>query len=286
MTAPICKLVINIDTDPDPARDVQEDSAILAKYHTMRALLEAEGASGAWCVLTGPICRTRFLEPPFIEFWRALRDGGADLVLHAEEDLYGPPPGAIPGQCSYFDTGHMRDVITATAGRMRDAGLAFDAYHGGYHGLTPAIAQIVQDLGIDIELSCAPGIVWPDKAAAWENAPLSAYRMHPANPAVAAADGTMLEVPFAWDGKAVVLSRQFVIGQSYMINEFSTFAAMQAVWDAVQDRAVATGRPQIVSMITHTFSIDRTECRERLGAILRYVRQTGGAFVTPRQVGV
>ena len=78
----------------------------------------------------------------------------------------------------------------------------------------------------------------------------------------------MLEIPFAWDGVAAGVSRPFVIGTNYMVNEFSTFEAMRAVWDAVQARAVRTGAPQTVSMITHTFAIDRAECRERLAAIL------------------
>ena len=137
----MCSLVVNVDTDPDPASERQSDAAILAKYEAMRDVLDAAGARGAWCVLTGPICRTRFLEPPFTEFWAGLRAAGADLVLHAEEDLYGPPPGKVEGRCSYLDAAHMRAVIGETAARMRAAGLQFDAYRGGYHGLTPAIAR-------------------------------------------------------------------------------------------------------------------------------------------------
>jgi hypothetical protein len=286
VTAPLCSLVVNIDTDPDPAREWQTDASILAKYNAMQRILAIAGAPAAWCVLTGPICRTRFLEPPFLQFWREQRSAGADLVLHAEEDLYGPPPGKTDGSSSYLDTGHMRAVITAAVQRMRASSLDFDAYRGGYHGLTPDIAGIVRGLGVMIDLSCAPGIVWPEKAASWAGAPLSAYWMtpaRPARPAPAGATDVMFEVPFAWDGRSIILSRRFVIGESFMINEFSTLAAMQAVWDAVQARAAETGQAQTVSMITHTYGIDRPEYSERLTAILRYVTQTGGRFVTPRQ---
>ncbi len=282
--APPCSLVVNVDSDPDPASEWQSDAAILAKYQVMRAVLEACGARGAWCVLTGPICRTRFLEPPFTEFWGALREAGGDLVMHAEEDLYGPPPGKVEGRCSYLDAAHMREVIGVTAARMREAGLAFDAYRGGYHGLTPAIAAAALDAGMSIDLSCAPGIVWPERAASWEGAPLTAYRMDPARPGHAAPGGALLEIPFAWDGVEAGVSRPFVIGANYMVNEFSTLEAMRAVWDAVQARAASSGEPQTVSMITHTFAIDRPECRDRLAGLLDYVGETGGRFTTPREV--
>lgn len=280
-------LVVNVDSDPDPVSVYQDDASLLRKYGRMRDILgQHAGGGGAWTVLTGPLCRDRFFEQPFTDFWRELTQGGADLVLHAEEDLYGPPPGAAPGSCTYYDIDHMRPLILAKAERMRALGIPFAAYRGGYHGFTPAIGAVVKEAGIGIDLSCAPGIVWPDKAAAWQNAPLSAYYMsdeEPARPAGSGERDGLFEIPWAWDGKAPGTSRPRVVGENYIINEFSTLPAMSAVWDAVVERAQAAPEPQIVSMVCHTYTMGQPEYEERLIGILGHVARNGGRFVTPSQ---
>ena len=278
-------LIVNVDTDPDPVSVPQTDAAILAKYRTMQAILARDaGGAAAWCVLTGPVCRDRFVQEPFLSFWRSLRDGGADLVLHPEEDLYGPPPGKVGERSTYENIAHMRPVILEKARQMREAGLPFAAYRGGYHGFTPAIGAVLKEAGIPIDLACAPGIAWPEKAASWAHAPLSAYYMSAEicdREASPDEQGALFEIPFAWDGVAAGTSRRFVIGENYMINDFSTLPAMRRVWDAVLARAAATGRTQIVSMICHTFTMGQARFEDQLSAILHYVRSTGGRIVTP-----
>ncbi len=282
---PECLLVVNVDTDPDPVDVPQSDDAILSKYRTMQAILAAHGAAAAaWCVLTGPICRDRFVEPPFLDFWRALREGGAELVLHPEEDLYGPPPGKRGARSTYYDTPHMRSVILQKVRQMQAAGVPPGAYRGGYHGFTPEIGAVLKEAGIGIDLACAPGIVWPEKAASWAQAPTSAYFMSSgAQDREAAPDEAdpLFEIPFAWDGIAPGTSRRFVIGENYMINDFSTLAAMRRGWAAVRARAASTGKRQIVSMICHTFTIGQPAIERQLGAILDHVRESGGRIVAP-----
>lgn len=279
-------LVINVDSDPDPVSVYQEDASLLKKYGRMREILaEKAGAAAAWTVLTGPVCRDRFFEPPFTGFWRELTGAGADLVLHPEEDLYGPRPGREPGTCSYYDIDHMRPLILQKARAMRDLDIPFAAYRGGYHGFTPEIGSAVKEAGIGIELSCAPGIVWQDKAAAWEGAPLSAYYMSasvPARPAGPDEAGALFEIPWAWDAVAAGTARPRVVGENYIINEFSNLPAMQRVWDAVVARAARTPEPQIVSMVCHTYTMGQAEYEERLIGILSYVAEHGARFVTPR----
>lgn len=279
-------LVINVDSDPDPVSVYQDDASLLKKYGRMREILAAKaGGAAAWTVLTGPICRDRFFEPPFTDFWRALTGDGADLVLHAEEDLYGPPPGKAPGSCSYFDIAHMRPLILEKAETMRKLGIPFAAYRGGYHGFTPEIGAAVKEAGIAIELSCAPEIVWPDKAASWAGAPLSAYYMsgtNPARPAGPEETDALFEIPWAWDAKAPGTSRPRVVGENYIINEFSNLPAMSRVWDAVVARAAQTPEPQIVSMVCHTYTMGQPDYEERLLGILSHVAANGARFVTPR----
>ncbi|UHD46425.1 hypothetical protein LUX29_04180 [Aureimonas altamirensis] len=166
---------------------------------------------------------------------------------------------------------------------MADAGLPLPAYRGGYHGFTPEIGAILKECGIGIELSCAPGIAWPQKAADWADAPLSAYYMAPDRPWATAPDtsNALFEIPWAWDAKAPGRSRPFVVGENYIINEFSTLPAMQAVWDAVVARAAAAAAPQIVSMVCHTYTMGREEFESRLQSILGHVRDNGAHFVSP-----
>ncbi len=276
-------LVINIDSDPDPVSTYQDDDSILAKYARMRTIIDAHaGGAAAWTILTGPLYRDRFYEAPYLAFWEAVSRGGSDLVLHPEEDLYGPGPGTGPDTCTYTHTDHMRDVIQSRAAMMREAGLPLSVYRGGYHGFTPAIGEILKDAGFTIELSCAPGIAWPEKAADWGDAPLSAYYMSGQRPsAIAGPDEAdpLFEIPWAWDGKAPGTSRRFVVGENYMINEFSTLDAMKGVWDAVLRRA--EDEPQTVSMVCHTYTMGQPEFEERLVAILDHVNRTGAHIVSP-----
>lgn len=278
-------LVVNVDSDPDPVSTYQDDASILAKYARMREIIARHaGGAAAWTLLTGSLYRDRFYEGAFVPFWRSLADDGADLVIHPEEDLYGPGPGTGPESCSYYHTGHMRDVILSRASKMREAGLPVSAYRGGYHGFTAEIGAILKEAGIAIDLSCAPGIVWPQKAAAWGDAPLSAYYMSGTRQAEGAGDDDatpLFEIPWAWDAVEPGLSRRFVVGSNYMINEFSTLEAMKRVWDTVVRRASERGEQQIVSMVCHTYTMGQPEFEGRLTSILDHVRSNGGEMVSP-----
>ena len=280
-------LIVNVDTDPDPVSVYQDDASVLKKYARMREIIRQHvGGAAAYCVLTGPICRDRFFEQPFVDFWRAVKEDGADLVLHPEEDLYGPPPGKVGDGSSYENIDHMEPIILEKAAVMRELGLPFDAYRGGYHGFTLPIGEVLKRAGIGIDLACAPGIVWPEKAASWGKAPLSAYYMSAEDcvrEAKAAEKDALFEVPFAWDGVAPGTSRRFVIGENYMINEFSNLPAMKKVWDAIVARRDATGRSQIVSMICHTFSMGQQPFEQQLAGILDYVTEHEGRPLTPSQ---
>ena len=286
MAQDIC-LVVNVDSDPDPVSEVQADAAILAKYGRMRKILAGHtGGAAAWTVLTGPMYRNRFYSAPFTDFWGELITDGADLVLHPEEDLYGPGPGTVSESTTYYHTEHMREVIVTCVENMDKAGLALPAYRGGYHGFTPEIGVILKEVGIGIELSCAPGIVWPQKAADWGDAPLSAYYMSGERQSQLAGSDeadALFEIPWAWDGKAPGTSRRFVVGENYIINEFSNLEAMKSVWDAVVARADAAQTQQIVSMVCHTYTMGRDEYEDRLTAFLDYARLNRARFVSPTQ---
>ena len=279
--------VVNVDTDPDPVAVYQADDEILEKYATTQRILNDHvGGKSAFSVMTAPMYRDRFFEPPFAEFWRAVTERGAELVLHPEEDLYGPPPGKNGDGSTYDNIEHMMSIILEKADYMRRAGHAFAAYRGGSHGMTPAIGSALKTAGIGIDLSCGPGVLWPERAASWANSPVSAYYMSGAcceQPARAGERDAIFEIPLAWDGLAITTAKRYVVGQNYMVNEFSNFEALCRVWDAIVARSQRAGRPQIVSMTCHTFAMSDEKFRSRLCRILEYVTRHGGMPVTPTE---
>ena len=104
----------------------------------------------------------------------------------------------------------------------------------------------------------------------------------PARPAGPEETDALFEIPWAWDAKAPGTSRPRVVGENYIINEFSTLPAMSRVWDAVAARAAATSAPQIVSMVCHTYTMGQPDFEERLIGLLSYAAAHGARFVTPR----
>lgn len=278
-----CHLLVNIDTDPDPEDTPRNDDAVMRKYQTMADLTDARtGGRSAWCIQTSPMYRTRFLEAPFVDFWHDRMAGGADMILHPEEDLYDTPETACPNGSWYADEDHMRDVINSAVTVAASQGIKFAAYKGGYHGLTPKIVALVRQAGIGIELTCAPGIDWPNKEADWGDAPLSAYRMsneRPASSAGAGEDG-LVEIPFGWDAEPSDTTARHLLNTHYLVNEFSNLDDLKRVWDVIQQRAEAEQADQIVSILCHTYTMDDAVYRDRLSAILDYVGETDGKFVS------
>ena len=173
---PAAYFLVNVDTDPDPEDTPRDDAAVLAKYRVMKTLIDGRAdGKAALCVQTSPLYRDRFIEEPFLGFFRDWAAEGADLVLHPEEDLYGTPETRLASGTRYADTDYMAGIIADRMRCIAERGLAFAAYRGGYHGFTAGIAGLLRRAGIGIDLTCAPGIEWPEKLAPWGAAPLSAY---------------------------------------------------------------------------------------------------------------
>ena len=204
---PAAYFLVNVDTDPDPEDTPRDDAAVLAKYRVMKTLIDGRAdGKAALCVQTSPLYRDRFIEEPFLGFFRDWAAEGADLVLHPEEDLYGTPETRLASGTRYADTDYMAGIIADRMQCIAERGLAFAANRGGYHGFTKGIAGLLRRAGIGIDLTCAPGIEWPEKVAPWGAAPLSAYYMaadDPARPAAPDAADALFEIPSGWGRRGV-----------------------------------------------------------------------------------
>jgi len=166
---------------------------------------------------------------------------------------------------------------------MREEGLPFAAYKGGYHGLTPDSVRLLKRVGVPIDVTCAPNIVWPEKAANWRGAPVSAYYMSSdacRKEAPPDEENPIFEIPFGWDGADSDTSRRHLLDEHYLVNEFSTYEALCRVWDTIVERSRREERPQIVSILCHTYALDDATFRDRCARILDYMREHGGTPVT------
>ena len=276
--------VVNIDSDPDPEDTPRNDDAVMEKYRlTHRLISEHVDGKGTICVHTSPMYRNRFYEERFMDFWRESTEAGSDLTLHPEEDLYATAETRLGVGTRYEDSLHMEALIEEQAAFMNDQKLPFAAYKGGYHGLTMDIVRILEKVGIPIDVTCAPGIVWPEKAASWGNAPKSAYYMSTAacdQETDSAEAKPLFEIPFGWDGEPSDTSKRRLLNAHYLVNEFSNYEAMCAVWNTIVERAERVEAPQTVSLLCHTYAMKNDRLRNQCANILDYMRAHQGTPVT------
>ncbi len=275
--------IVNIDSDPDPEDTPRDDTAVLEKYAVVKSIVDdCVDGKGTICVQTSPMYRDRFFAGPFMDFWRAWMADGGDLTLHPEEDLYSTPETRLASGSYYSDIGHMGPIIRSKAAFMADAGLPFAAYKGGYQGVTLDIIKVLAKVGIPIDVTCAPGIDWPEKLAAWGDAPTSAYYMSPNDRARAAehrGESPVFEIPFGWDGQASDTTRR-LLNEHYLVNEFSNYEALCRVWDAIVERGAHSGASQIVGLLCHTYAMQSAKLSGQCRKILTYMREHGGIPVT------
>jgi len=113
--------------------------------------------------------------------------------------------------------------------------------------------------------------------------PVSAYYMSSdacRKEAPADEENPIFEIPFGWDGADSETSRRHLLDEHYLVNEFSTYEALCRVWDTIVERSRREERPQIVSILCHTYALDDATFRDRCARILDYMREHGGTPVT------
>ncbi|PLP58027.1 hypothetical protein CYK37_17635 [Mesorhizobium loti] len=278
--------VVNIDGDPDPETTPPNNPVVLEKYQVMKRIVDDHaGGKGSFCVQTSPMYRTRFFESPFTDFWHAWVKGGGDLALHPEEDLYCQPEARLSTGTHYEDAERMRNVIADGVIALARLGLTFAVYKNGYQAQTPAMVRHFTEAGIGIDMSCAPGIFWPEKLADWRSAPLSAFYLSgdDLGEANSLQDiGPLFEIPVGWSGLPSDTANR-LLNTQYLVNEFSDYEAITRVWDAIVHRGELEQRTQIVSFLCHTYTMADATYSDRLKRSLDYMVRNGGEPVSPRE---
>ena len=242
-------LVVNVDADPDPVDTPADNDAVLKKYKIVQQLInERCNGKAVISVHSSPLYRERFIQSPFVDFWKEWTLGGGDLVLHMEEDVY-----ALPENRGASSTGS--------------------------NSMTPKIAEILTELGISVDLSCAPGLIWKERAVNWASAPLSGYFMSMQSPSRASdsgGQGLLLEIPLGWDGVIDGDSAPRKPNHHYLANESSTYEDLCRVWNVILERADNTGNHQAVSLLSHTYTAKTARFYSQLDTFLQFVTTNRG----------
>jgi len=215
---------------------------------------------------SGTYCRTGYYEAPLLEVYREWTARGAEVAVHLHEEIKG-------GGVRFGEEDHVREVFADCHRRLVEGGIVPVAYRGGHNAYAPFMNDVLSEHGIDVDLSCLPGLFKPDREAIWTEGRLSAYAL-PQDPRAPVGQGRpspIVEVPIGCDGEGTDYRNFLQIEQSELDNHMR-------VWRVIRDRAQREGRAQIVHMLFHTGSMGRPDWVERLMAFLAFVPTEGGTF--------
>lgn len=216
---------------------------------------------------SGTYCRTGYYEEPLLEVYREWTERGAEVAVHLHEEIKG-------GGVRFGEENHVREVFADCHRRLVEGGIVPVAYRGGHNAYAPFMNDVLSEHGIDVDLSCLPGLEKPDREAIWTEGGLSAYAL-PQDPRAPVGQGRpspIVEVPIGCDGEGTDYRNFLQIEQSELDNH-------KRVWRVIRERAQGEGRAQIVHMLFHTGSMGRPDWVERLTAFLAFVPTEGGSFI-------
>lgn len=223
-------------------------------------------------VHTGTYCRKAFYEEPFLGFYRKAVAGGAEICVHTHEERAGN--GTLNQ-----DRNHMRRVIRDRKRDLMEAGVTPNSYRGGHFAYMEYLTPFLEEEGLLIDLSSAPGVDKPAWDAVWVGAPFSAYYLCPENRSHGECGhpkSRVLEIPLGSDG----LGSENI---NYFYVEESNDESLKGVWKALLGNGEAEGRPQFVHSLFHTSSMSMPEYVDRFRRFIEFARKNGGVLVAPSE---
>ncbi|WP_213993743.1 hypothetical protein [Sodalis sp. dw_96] len=278
---PLVKVVLSIDGDPDPVLNPDPDAVVFRKYHKMQSLVnEYCDGKATMTIHSSPVFRQRFISDEYMLFWREWATSGKNLALHIEDDLYRLSSAETLQPSIFHHPETIFDVISTTLERLKQWNIDCSCFRGGSNGHAPALADFLAKQGIIADLSCAPGLNWPERGVDWQGAPATAY--FPLNDNLSARDGysqkALLMIPLGWDGITPEDRRRPTV--NYLANETSTLEHLKRVWDCLVRRATDLGQPQVVSFLCHTYSVENQDLNQQLKKMLTYISHHDGQFIS------
>lgn len=257
----------------DPGRDFRVDPPNVPQsvIDTRKLVAEMRNLTDGKFILTphaGTYCRTGYYEGEMLDVYREACAIGGEVAVHLHEEIKGHGT-------RYDDEAHMRTVFKDAYDRLVGAGLDPVAYRAGHYAYHPLTSGLLEEFGIHVDYSCAPGMNAPEREAVWTHAETSAAYLpeNPRAPWEGQKLSPVLEIPIGSDGQGAAYANILHIEQSEMDN-------LTRIWDVILDRARRQGRPQIVHCLFHTASVERPEWLERYRRFLDMVPRSKGQFIS------
>lgn len=225
-----------------------------------------------YAVHSGTYCRKAFYEEPFLSHYKRAIASGGEICLHTHEEIAGK--GTRNSEAD-----HVTRMILDRKADLERAGISPSSYRGGHFAYMTYLTPLLEELGVRIDFSAAPGFNQPAWDAVWTGAPFSSFYLDRANhlaPPSKAGASKVLEIPLGADG----------VGTdpvNYLYTDESTLDDLKRVWQVVRDRGAREGRPQIVHSLYHSSSMGRPEVLDKFRQFMDHAAKNGGRFVNPTE---
>ncbi|RKX77689.1 MAG: hypothetical protein DRP87_08405 [Spirochaetes bacterium] len=259
----------NYSVTPPPLDECLKDAELIVEL-----LKELHEGKSALTIFSGTYCRNEFMRPPFTEIWNRIEKQGGEILLHTHEETAGN--GTHHGEES-----HMKSVIRYQFDFLKEIGLHPVGYRGGLYAYCSFLTPLLEELGIPIDLSSAPGCNKPEREAVWDNIPYSAFflsRNDPNRLPCEEEKSQVFEIPLGADGEGGEN-----INFLYIDYVDSDLENSKRIYDVVLSRARNENCPQIIYTLFHTFSAHKPRMIERYKQFVDYTQKNGAQAVNPTE---
>jgi hypothetical protein len=251
--------------EPPPVGQCAEELAQVVEE--LGAFLEGQYVLA---VHTGVYNRDAFYRPPFLAEYRRAAAQGAGIAVHPHEEIRAMGTGHLTAD-------YMREMIRLRAAELMAADITPTAYKGGHFSFPAWMTGILDEAGLHVDLSSAPGYSEPLCHADWIGAPDAGGYLSLENPTWPEGRGTrsrVLEVPLGNDG----LGAEDI---TPLYNEKSDLENLVRVYEAIRARAEAADRPHFVHYLFHNTSIAEPRWLDQFKRLIDHARARQGVIASP-----
>ncbi len=222
-------------------------------------------------VHTGAYNRDAFYREPFLDHYRRAVAQGAGIAIHPHEEIRAKGTGHITED-------YMRAMVQQRKAELLVGGVTPTAYKGGHFSYPPYMTRILEEEGLHVDFSAAPGYSEPRCDANWEGVPAEGGYLCYEDPTWPAGRGTrsaVLEMPLGNDGMGAVEE------VNTLYNEKTDLANLLRVWDAIVAQARAARRPFFVHYLFHNTSIAESRWLDQFRRVIDHARKNHGVVASP-----